>query len=446
MYDQIVIFPDFAPRTQDNIIYFDNITFNEQGATPGEPSVAAPTPPVRDPDDVISVFSDAYANVPDTDFNPNWGQTTIVSFVEIEGNETMKYANFNYQGTQFDSALDISEMEYMHLDMWTADATSVNVFLISTGPVEAAYPLPITLNEWGGYNIPLTAFAGVDLTDVIQLKFDDGNGAETIYLDNIYFYRDGSAPNEPTVAAPNPPARDPDDVISLFSDAYSNVAVDTWLTPWSVAMLEDITIEGNPTKKYYNLDFAGIETIENQLDLTEMLFLHLDVWSPNFAFFGIKLVDFGPDGAFGGGDDSEHQIDFVDLAIDEWVSLDIPLSDFSGLTSLENIAQYILVGQPTGSSIVYVDNFYFFKGEPLGTTDISTIGNRITIFPNPVNQGGSVQLGLDVKQFELLDLSGRLLISTNASFVDTHKLSKGIYVLRIHTKNGDIQVQKLVVN
>ena len=33
-------------------------------------------------------------------------------------------------------------------------------------------------------DIPLTAFAGVDLTDVIQLKFD-GNG--TIWLDNLYF-------------------------------------------------------------------------------------------------------------------------------------------------------------------------------------------------------------------------------------------------------------------
>ncbi len=31
MLDQIVIFPDFDDRTQDNIIYFDNITFNPQG-------------------------------------------------------------------------------------------------------------------------------------------------------------------------------------------------------------------------------------------------------------------------------------------------------------------------------------------------------------------------------------------------------------------------------
>ncbi|MFW5778256.1 MAG: T9SS type A sorting domain-containing protein, partial [Bacteroidota bacterium] len=43
--------------------------------------------------------------------------------------------------------------------------------------------------EWVSYDIPLTAFDGVDLADVIQLKFDGGEGSETIYLDNLYFYK-----------------------------------------------------------------------------------------------------------------------------------------------------------------------------------------------------------------------------------------------------------------
>ena len=28
MYDQIVVFPDYVARTKDNIVYFDNISFN----------------------------------------------------------------------------------------------------------------------------------------------------------------------------------------------------------------------------------------------------------------------------------------------------------------------------------------------------------------------------------------------------------------------------------
>ncbi|TVQ94162.1 MAG: T9SS C-terminal target domain-containing protein [Bacteroidetes bacterium] len=279
MLDQIVIFPDYDTdgREQDNIIYFDNITFNPEaiedgtdatlsdlmvdgttvsgfspsvlnysvvlpegttdvpvvtattndpdanavitpataipgttsvlvtsanteveqtytvafsiGSVPTEPEVAAPAPPARNPEDVISIFSEAYTNVPDTDFNPNWGQSTVVSVIEIEGNETLKYANFDYQGTQFDGSLDVSDMEYLHLDMWTADATSVNVFTISPGPVETGIALAITPGEWVSYDIPLSDFTNVDMTDLIQFKFDGGDGSPTIYLDNLYFYK-----------------------------------------------------------------------------------------------------------------------------------------------------------------------------------------------------------------------------------------------------------------
>ncbi|TVR42516.1 MAG: T9SS C-terminal target domain-containing protein, partial [Bacteroidia bacterium] len=187
---QIIIFPDFAEREQDNVIYFDNITFNPVGDTPSdEPDVAAPTPPARNPEDVISVFSEAYTNVEGTNFNPDWGQSTQVSIIEIQGNQTLKYENFNYQGTEFANPLNVTQMETLHLDMWTADATSVNVFLISTGPEETAFVLPITPNQWVSYDIPLSEFAGVDLEDVIQFKFDGGDGTPTLYLDNLYFYR-----------------------------------------------------------------------------------------------------------------------------------------------------------------------------------------------------------------------------------------------------------------
>lgn len=188
---RIIIFPDFdlSGRKQDNVTYFDNITFSPAEVSADTPSTAAPTPPERDAADVMSIFSNAYTNVPGTDFNPGWGQSTLVSTIEIQGNQTLKYANFNYQGTQFASALDVTGMEKLHLDMWTADATTVNVFCISPGPVETAFALPITPGQWVSYDIPLTAFTNVNMADVFQLKFDGGDSSPTIYLDNIYFYK-----------------------------------------------------------------------------------------------------------------------------------------------------------------------------------------------------------------------------------------------------------------
>lgn len=334
-------------------LFVDNIYFYDKGSGANSPAVAAPTP-AQNPANVLSVFSDAYTNIAGTDFNPNWGQATIVTQVQIGGNNTLRYGGLNYQGIQLGSSQDVSGMEFLHLDFWTANSSSLNIYLISPGPSEKAYALTVPTSGWSSVDIPLAAFAGVNLSDVIQLKFD-GNG--TIFLDNIFFYKAGGG-TTPSVAAPAP-ALPQANVISLFSEVYNNVPVNTWRTDWSSATLEDVSVAGNAVKKYTALDFVGIETVSNQINASGMTHFHIDVWSADFNFFGIKLVDFGADGAFGGGDDVEHQLNFDMPAKGQWISYDIPLSDFTGLTTRSHIAQYILVGRPTGANTVYVDNLYF---------------------------------------------------------------------------------------
>ena len=103
------------------------------------------------------------------------------------------------------------------------------------------------------------------------------------------------------------------------------------------------------------------------VDASEMTHFHMDLWTPDAtadpAAFKVKLVDFGADGAYDGGDDVEHELTFTAattpaLETGTWVSLDIPLSDFTGLTTRGAIAQLIISGDP---NTVYVDNIYFRK-------------------------------------------------------------------------------------
>ncbi|MGK4568913.1 hypothetical protein [Flavobacterium sp. 3HN19-14] len=89
-------------------------------------------------------------------------------------------------------------------------------------------------------------------------------------------------------------------MISLFSNAYTNVPVDTWHTSWSDATLEDVQVAGNDTKKYTSLNFVGIETVASEIDATNMDYLNIDVWSPNFTVFKVKLVDFGANMVYDG--------------------------------------------------------------------------------------------------------------------------------------------------
>ncbi|MDN3644575.1 hypothetical protein QWY87_17805, partial [Lutimonas halocynthiae] len=172
---------------------------------------------------------------------------------------------------------------------------------------------------------------------------------------------------EPTTAAPTP-GQDQANVTSLFSDAYTDVTVDTWRTDWSSATLEDVTIDGSAMKKYSALDFVGIETVSSTVDASNMTHFRTDVWSADFTTFKVKLVDFGADGMFGGGDDSEHEITIDNPSQEEWVSLDIPMSEFTGLTARGHIAQYIFVGALAGSNTVFVDNVYFYNDGTGGGT------------------------------------------------------------------------------
>lgn len=166
----------------------------------------------------------------------------------------------------------------------------------------------------------------------------------------------------PATAAPTPTLPQAD-VISLFSDAYSNVVVDTWSAEWDAADVSDVLLAGNATKFYRNLSFAGIEFTSAPIDATPMTHVHLDVFAPTGTVFRIKLVDFGADGVFGGGDDREHELPFGATSTPAftpggWVALDVPLAAFAGLQTRGHLAQLILSGD---TPAVYVDNVYLHR-------------------------------------------------------------------------------------
>ncbi len=438
-------------------VYLDNVFFY-LGDTigPQEPMTAAPTP-TQDPADVISLFSDAYSNVTVDTWQTTWS-AAVLEDIAIQGNPTKKYTALDFVGIEtVANQLDITGTSYIHLDVWSPNFTSFGVKLVDFG-ADGAFDggddtehqvnfSALPQNEWVSLDIPLSDFAGLSTQEHIAqlILVGQPSGVTTVYLDNVFFYLgDTIGPQEPMTAAPTP-TQDPADVISLFSDAYSNVTVDTWQTTWSAAVLTEVLIANNPTKKYAALDFVGIEMIAQQLDVTDMDFFHLDIWSPDFTFFGVKLVDFGADGAFDGGDDTEHQVDFPALTKNEWVSLDIPMSSFEGLGSKQNIAQLILVGQPTGTNTVYVDNVYFSK-TPTSIGTLVSAQNSVTVYPNPVRAGGQVMIDAEIQKLEVFDITGKLLLSSRNNVLSTAGFAKGIYLMKIQNMEGGEHIQKLVVN
>jgi len=76
----------------------------------------------------------------------------------------------------------------------------------------------------------------------------------------------------------------------------------------------------------------------------------------------IKLYDFGANGVYNnGGDDSsdEYTYNNPSLASGNWVSVELPLSFFTGLTSKAHLGQFILGPPSSGITEILVDNIYF---------------------------------------------------------------------------------------
>jgi hypothetical protein len=327
------------------------------------PTASAPTPPNRPAGNVISVYSSKYTNLAGTDFYPNWGQSTGYSEFDLNGDKILSYTNLNYQGIAFADGVtaNVAGMDYVHLDVWTADLQKLELSLISKSNGERPVVKDLTANQWTSIDIPISAFTsqtGFTVADIFQLKLVGTPAGKNVFIDNIYFYKDGESLSTP---APTP-TKAASDVISMFSDAYTNIPIATWHTDWSAATLEETAVAGNAVKKYSDLNFVGIEPV-SPIDASGMAYFHVDVWSSDFTEFRIKLVDFGANGVYNGAgsDDVEHELKFTAPAQGTWVSLDIPLSDFTGLTTRAHIAQLIYSGNPSGSHTIYIDNVYFHK-------------------------------------------------------------------------------------
>jgi hypothetical protein len=318
----------------------------------------------------------------------------------------------------------------------------------STGEIKVSNTL---INQWEKLTFDFSGKIGEpSSTGIDQIiffpDFQTRSSDDICYFDNINFGTQLPPLGTPLTAAPTPTVPT-QNVISMFSNAYTNVGVDTWLTNWSAGSLSNIQILGNDTKKYTNVNFVGIETTGgNVINASAMDHFHVDAWTPNMTLFRIKLVDFGANGIYGGGDDVEHELSFTP-AQNAWNSYDIALSDFTALTTKNHIAQLIFSGTPVGTGIVYIDNVYFY------TTPLSTINfnesNKLTIFPNPANNYVTICSNQKVSDLvltnalgEKIDLNG-INFENNSASIDLSNISSGIYFIEANM-NGTIIKSKLI--
>ncbi len=445
-----------------------SMTVNVVAAT--GPLVSAPTP-TAPTSSVISLFSNAYTNVTVDTWSAVWDVADVADVLIGTTDNVKKYTGLNYAGVEFTSStIDATSMTTFHTDIWTPDATEFKIKLVDFGAngsfgggddteqelvFNSTSTPALVPNTWVSFDIPMSSFTGLASRAHLAQLLYIATGS-TVFVDNVYFKGTPQPPVGPLTSAPLP-TYGQSKVKSLFSNAYTNVPVDTWSAVWDQADVSNYVIgTTDSVKKYTNLAFAGVEFTSNTINATTMTHFHTDIWTPNATEFKIKLVDFGANGNFGGGDDSEHELSFnatsnPAITNSNWISFDIPLASFTGLTSRAHLAQLLFVS--TNNSTVFVDNVYFVD-QLTGTQQLEAVSNIFTMRPTVVSDNLTIFLNEQLSsedasaQLSITNLVGATLVQQKVGndniTLATGSFADGIYFATVR-KGRFIQTTKFVV-
>lgn len=492
--------------------------------------------PTRLQADVFSVYSDSYTPIAGVSLTPFWGQPAGYVAPNTSYNPTGATTNPNYayhastltyQGIEFgDKNLTQTGMEKLHLDVYTTNCTSLEIYIIGRNAGERKVTVTPTLNGWNSFDIPLTDYSsqGLALTAIFQFKFVSVTPANSnVFFDNIYFWKEPTAAGTPvygafsipakntgeadfaitaptstspapityssgntavativsgnmihivgpgtsvitasqvaqgafiagsttanfvvsevpTVAAPTPPYRAPENVISLFSDVYTNITVDNWNQApiWYAQTgkpVLDVMIATNPTKK---IEFAGdgfIGVVLNaRNNATAMTHFHMDYWVPsNTNLVGKVLNPKWSNHPGTGGENNVLLLTNPVTTAGSWVTLDVPLSTFLAQGPVPSYNREALKEFLITSNLgdVYVDNIYLHNNN-LSTQNFSAL--NVKMYPNPASSILNIEARAAIQNVSIYNMLGQEVISKttdNASIsIDVAGLQAGMYIIK----------------
>ena len=175
----------------------------------------APTP-TRPEENVVSIFSDAYQDIPVSRYNSFFApfQTTLGGIIPVGPESIISYTELNFVGIVFNDVtfpaeavppVNATEMTHLHIDINVQEELQDNARLLleltNFGDPETVggYTIDgdeLLTDDWESFDIPLSDFSGLgDKNRIGLLLFNSESGPNNptisnIFLDNIYFYKE----------------------------------------------------------------------------------------------------------------------------------------------------------------------------------------------------------------------------------------------------------------
>ncbi|WP_299113582.1 carbohydrate-binding protein [uncultured Winogradskyella sp.] len=170
--------------------------------------------PTQDPASVVSLFSDAYVDIPVSRYNSFFEpfQNTLGGVLPVANQSIISYTNLNFVGIVFNDVIFPAEavppvnatgLTTLHIDINVQEAVQSGdrllLQLTNYGATETVGSYLINGSElaqdtWASFDIPLSSFSGLsDRSRIGLLLFNSEDGPDNptisnLFLDNIYFY------------------------------------------------------------------------------------------------------------------------------------------------------------------------------------------------------------------------------------------------------------------
>ena len=318
----------------------------------------------------------------------------------------------------------------------------------------AAYGQVIVNNTiadaWIEVEFDMSEWIGSGLGNPDQIIFFPSHAVRstghTVYFDNVTF--SPVPPTEiPTTAAPTP-TQSMANVLSVFSQItntptshFTDIANTDFNPNWG-SNSGNVVIEtygGDLVLSYPDLDYQGtlIGGAGNSVDVSAMTYLHFDYWTDGGT--SLRIVPVSVTSA-----EIAYDIDqeLGALPQKQWVSVDVPLSYFTGYDF--NIKE--LKFDQGGFETFHFDNIFFTTEASLKTEELDQISFRT--YPNPTQSSWTIRAGnIKMYSIQVFDVLGKkvlsLLANTIETKVDGSSLKSGLYFAQIKTETG-ISTVKLI--
>jgi len=353
------------------------------------PTKTAPTPPNRNDGDYISIFSDAYTDVTLNEIPTTWSETNF-EVTTIGTDNVWKLSNLDFLGmvTNYDTGIDVSLMEKLHIDYWVPSGTTSELLVKIVNTLDGGEDIEslgtTVAGSWQSIDLDMTGFDGGNLANkekITQILIDADVNAGIVYIDNFYFYKASSASTFNDGLLTNGDFENGSDSWLIGTDDASSVSLGTngGNSYYSV----NVTSAGNP----YDVNMSQkLEIIEgNTYTLT------FDAWSdvnrPIVAGIGLSAAPWS---------NSTETVDITPTRTTYSVTL--------SATNYGALDARVLFDLGAAVGAVYLDNISLFIGK--GNTVINgdfengsnswLIGTDDTSSAPVVTDGGNTYYSVDV--------------------------------------------------